>query len=261
MGGLGGRRALVTGASSGIGAAIARELAARGADLILTARRADRLDALAAELRERHRIAVDVVPVDLTAPDAAERLDRAAGDRPVDILVANAGAGRFRGFTEVPWAEQRALLELDVASLAEVVHRFAGRMRAAGRGHILTIGSILESIPVPRYATYAAAKAFVRRFSEALAAELRGSGVSVTCVSPGPTESEFQLHAGGRRAGLSRRFTMSAERCARIAVRAMLRRRRHVIPGVGPKLTVFFAWLLPRRLMGWLTARGLSPRD
>ena len=260
MDGLRGRRALVTGASSGIGAAIARELAARGADLIVTARRGDRLEALAAELRERHQVRVQTIALDLAEAGAAATLDEATAGEPVDILVANAGAGRFRDFTEVPWPEQRALLELDVASLAELVHRFATRMRAAGRGHILTIGSVLESIPVPRYATYAAAKAFVRHFSESLAAELRGSGVSVTCVSPGPTATEFHLTSGGRRADLSRRFTMSAERCARIAVRAMLRRRRHVVPGLAAKLIVLLAWLLPRRLMGWLVARSLAPR-
>jgi len=252
---------VVTGASSGIGAAIARRLAAAGADLVITARRGDRLEELAAELQRDHGVEVTRVVLDLAAPDGAAILEQAAwfGGR-VDILVSNAGIGLYRDFTAVPWERQRGLLELDVAALAELAHRFAGRMRAAGGGYILHVASILAAIPVPRYATYAGAKAFVRSFSEALSAELAGSGVSVTCVSPGPTESEFQLTSGGRRSGLSRRFTLSADRCARIAVRAMLRRRRHVIPGVGAKLSVLLAWLLPRRLMGALTARSLAPR-
>src|SRR5678815_2731094 len=130
-----GRRALVTGASSGIGAAMARQLAAWGADLVITARRGERLETLAAELRERCGVRVDCVALDLCGDGAAARLEEAAcAGAAVDILVANAGIGRVRGFTELPWAEQRDLLELDVAALAELVHRFGSRMRAAGRG-------------------------------------------------------------------------------------------------------------------------------
>jgi short-subunit dehydrogenase len=251
-------RAVVTGASSGIGAAVARQLASAGHDLVITARRGERLEALAAEVRERHGVKVDVVPLDLCAEGASGRLEEAAvAGGPVDILVANAGIGRFRNFIDVPWPEQRALLVLDVGVVTELVHRFAGRMRAAGRGYIMTVGSIVGEMPVPGYATYAGSKAFVRSFSAALASELRGSGVSVTCVSPGPTESEFHERSGGRRAGLSARFTISAETCARIAVRAMLRRRRHVAPGFGAKLSLWLAWLLPRRWVGAMSARSL----
>ncbi len=249
-------RALVTGASSGFGGALARELASRGWDLVLTARRTDRLDALAAELRAT--VKVDVVTMDLTEADAAARVLAAAG--PVDLLVNAAAFGDYRAFTEITWADHRRLLDLDLCVLTELCHRFACEARAANRpARIANISSMLALYPVPDLAVYVAAKAYIRTFSEALAAELKGTGVTVTCVCLGAVDTEWYEIAGMKPRALYRPFVMSAPRAARIAARGILRGRRVVMPGVLNKLLGVTAWLMPRRVMGALTRWLFGP--
>ncbi len=256
-----GRRALVTGASSGIGAACARLLAARGATLVITARRKDRLDALAAELRAAGTT-VDVVVADLGAPGGEAALWAAAATRPIDVLVNNAGFGHFRPFADVSPERDVEMLQLNIGSLVALTHRFVEARRAdkADRGWILNVASIAAYQSVPFFATYAASKAFVRNFSEALHHELRPSGIGVTCLAPGGTHTEFHGVAGAGVYGkLANASMLSAEAVAAIGVRAMLRGKKTVVPGVMNKLSCFFVRFVPRgvasRLAVWVTGR------
>jgi short-subunit dehydrogenase len=255
---LSGKRALVTGASSGIGAAVARELAARGAALVITARRVDRLEALAVELRKAGAT-VAVVAGDLGAPGGEDRVWKAATDGgPIEVLVNNAGFGHFRPFADVAAERDVEMLQLNVASLVALCHRFVAQNLA--RGWILNVASIAAYQSVPYFATYAASKAFVRNFSEALHYELRARGTTVTCLCPGGTHTEFHGVAGAGDYGAIANLSMlSAEKVAAIGVRAMLRGKKTVVSGVMNKLSCFFVRFVPRgvssRAAVWLTGR------
>jgi short-subunit dehydrogenase len=256
MSDLAGLRALVTGASSGIGAAIARELTARGCSLVLTARRREALDAVASACRERG-VAVDVVTSDLGKPGAASALwDAATRGGAIDIVVNNAGFGYFRAFSEVEWARDAELVQLNISSLVELSRRFVeARAGREGRAYLLNVASIAAYQSVPNMAVYAASKAFVRNFTEAMHDELRGTNVSATCVCPGSTQTEFHAVAGAGNYGwIANRSMMSAEVVARVAVRAMLARRRTVIPGFANKLACWGVRFVPRRLASALAA-------
>jgi len=247
-------RAVVTGASAGIGAAMARQLGAWGCDLVVTARRGERLEALAQELREAHSVEVTCVPLDLTDADApAQLVDAAYAGGEVDILINNAGFGEYQSFQAVPWERHARLIELNVRVVAELTHRFSERMLARGdrRGRIGNVASMLAYFSVPYFAMYAASRTFVRNFSQAAAADLSGTNVSVTCICFGGTESEFNDVAGIQVGTLYKPFLMSAPRAARKALEGVLRRRRTVVTGGLNKLVAFFTWLLPRRLMSW----------
>lgn len=251
---LSGKTALVTGASSGIGAAMARQLAAWRCDLVLTARREDRLAALAAELSAAHGVRAHVVVDDLADPAAAARLHRAASDlAAIDIVVNNAGIAAFAHYLDTDWDRHRYVLQLDVVSLCELSWRFAHDMVARGvRGHILNVASTAAIAPVVGFATYGAAKAYVLSFSQALAVELRSTGVRVTTATPGPVATEFMDVAGMEVKGFRRAALMSAERCARTCLRAMLRGSRVYAPGLVPKIMLYGHRLLPSRLNGWI---------
>jgi short-subunit dehydrogenase len=244
------RWALVTGASSGLGADFARELAARGAHVVLVARREERLKQLAAELEGRHGVRTRVVAMDLGRPEAARELhERTQADGiAVDVLVNNAGFGIFGPFLEIPWERERQMLELDVLALVELTKRFAADMVQRRFGHVLQVASIGAYQPSPTYASYSAAKSFVLSFGEALAWELRGTGVRVTVVSPGVTETEF-LEVSGQRRTLYQRLTMmQSPAVARAGVRAMLQGRTSVVPGIGNALSAWSMRFVPRRL-------------
>jgi short-subunit dehydrogenase len=252
--------ALVTGASSGIGEAIARQLAGQGADLILTARRRDRLDTLAGALRETHKVRVDVVPLDLGTPGAAQELFlRTEGEgRPIDVLVNNAGFGVHERFADVAWDRTASQLQLNILSLTELTHRFVGAMIGRGRGWILNVASLGAYMPVPSYATYAARKAYVRNFTEALAYELRGTPVHVCCLNPGATATEFMNVAGHTLPRGASLVLMSPERCARIGLRALFAGRRNVVAGWSNIFATLFLRLLPRFAITRIAALMMS---
>jgi uncharacterized protein len=257
-----GKRALVTGASSGIGAAIARELAALGVDLVLTARRRAALDAVAAECTARG-VRVDVIASDLGVPAAASALWTAArAGGPVDILINNAGFGYFRPFRAADWPRDAELLQLNITSLVELSRRFVDD-RSAGaphdRAYLVNIASIGAYQAVPHMAVYASSKAFVRNFTEALHDELRGSPISATCVCPGGTRTNFHAAAGAGNYGwLADASMMTAEAVARVAVRAMRQGKRNVIPGVLNQLACWSVRLVSRRLAAWVATRVLG---
>lgn len=236
---------VVTGASSGIGAELARQLAALGHDLVLVARRADRLEDLAAELRERHGIAVDVRPCDLADAEARARLVAdvitGPGAFPVAGLCNNAGFGLVGRAERLDRERQREMVRLNCEALHELTLAALPGMLERGEGAILNVASIAAFQPLPMLATYAATKAFVQTFSEALHAEVSDRGVSVTALCPGPVPTEFGEVAGlrgpaapGRRGVASTIPSLayvSAHDVAAQAIEGMVRGRRSVIPG------------------------------
>jgi len=246
-----GTTALVTGASSGLGAEFARQLARRGANLVLVARRADRLEELAAELRTASGITATVIAADLATarPGAALAADLASNGIVVDTLVANAGFGTFGPFDQEDPARVADEIALNVSGLVDIIHSFYPGMKERGRGALVTVASTAAYQPVPNMAVYGATKAFVLSFTEALWYEARHSGLRVLAVSPGATATEFFDVAGnGEQFGLRR---VPASDVVSRAMRILDRRRGpgSFVSGVGNGLAAFAAArLAPRRL-------------
>ncbi|HLW75228.1 MAG TPA: SDR family oxidoreductase [Gammaproteobacteria bacterium] len=244
-----GKTALVTGASSGLGAEFARQLAGMGCHLILVARREDRLLAMKAEIEAAAKTRVHVMPADLGAPDAAAALHRQvkAAGLEVDVLVNNAGFGVYGEHMRIPWEREREMLMLDVVALMQLTKLFASDMLVRGSGYVLQLSSIAAYQPSPSYAAYAATKGAVLLFGEALNYELRKSGVGVTVLSPGVTATDFLKVAGQKASLYQRLLMMQAPEVVRIGLKAMLKRKPSVIAG---RLNALIAWttrFTPRR--------------
>jgi short-subunit dehydrogenase len=186
--------ALITGASAGIGEELARIHAAQGGDLILVARREERLESLAAELRAEFSITVDVIASDLAQPGAAALLAEAVAAKGlvVDVLVNNAGFGGHGKFHDADLDREQRMIQLNITALTELTHLFLQGMVERGEGKVLNVGSTAGFLPGPLQAVYYASKAYVNSFSQAIANELEGSGVTVTVLCPGPVATEFQ---------------------------------------------------------------------
>jgi short-subunit dehydrogenase len=243
------RTALVTGASSGLGTDFARGLAARGAHLVLVARRQERLEQLAKEISETHGVRTLVVPMSLSERDAPQRLydQLATQGVSVDVLVNNAGFGLYGPFIDIPWEREHEMLELDVVALVHLTKLFVRDMVERDFGYVLQVASIGAYQPTPTYATYSAAKAFVLSFGEALSYELRRTRVRVTVVSPGVTATEF-LQVSGQKPTLYQRLAMmTSARVAEAGIRAMLRGKPSTIPGWINRLPAFSLRFTPRR--------------
>lgn len=189
--------ALVTGASSGIGAEFARYHAQKGGDVVLTARSLDKLNALATELEAAHGIKAHVFALDLGAADgAADLIEKiSAAGLQIDVLINNAGFGGQGRHVDRDLADELGMIDLNVKALVALCHHFGGEMAARGQGHILNVGSTAGFMPGPMQAIYFATKAFVDSFSQALDQELRGQGVSVTLLAPGYVETGFAERA------------------------------------------------------------------
>ena len=193
-----GKTALVTGASTGIGAVFARELAQRGCSLILTARSADRLTTLAAELQNQYKIPTLVLPADLSQPAEVATLIRTIQEqrRPVEVLVNNAGFSTCGAFHTIDPAQEAALIQVNVAAVVALTHAFVPEMVARREGLVINVASVLGFYPLPYQAVYSASKAFVRALTEALWAEYQGTGVRFFALCPGPTATEFFQRMG-----------------------------------------------------------------
>jgi len=251
-----GKRALITGASSGIGAALAKLLARDGVDLVLTARRKAQLDAVADDCRAAG-VQVDVIVADLGTPDTASVVwQTAAAAGPIDILINNAGFGYFCDFGGTEWARDAELLQLNIVSLVELSRRMVdARAQGGDRSYLVNIASIGAYQSVPSMAVYAASKAFVRNFTEGLSDELRvaRSPLSATCICPGGTTTEFHAAAGAGNYGWIANHSMSsAETVAKATIRAMVRGKRNLIPGVINKLSCWGVRWVPRRVASWM---------
>lgn len=250
-----GTTVVVTGASSGIGTELARELAARGHGVTLVARRRDRLEELAGQLRDRQGTDVRVEPCDLADQDARAALVAALREegRPAVVgLCNNAGFGSNGAFHELPVEREAEQVRLNVGAAHELTGTVLPAMVERGAGAVLNVASIAASQPLPRMATYAATKAFLLAFSEALHTELSGTGVSVTALCPGPVDTGFNAAAGiaapeGVR--LAALFRVDAGAVAAQAVDGMEAGRRTVTPGTATKALSAFGRYLPRKAL------------
>ncbi len=251
-----GRTALVTGASSGIGVDLARELARRGANVILVARRAERLAALAAELGALG-VKAEAVPCDIA--DAAARVALAAAHPGVDILVNNAGLGVFGMFGDAAWKDIGNMLEVNITALTHLTHLFAGPMAARGYGRVMMVASTAAFQPVPLYAAYAATKAYVLSLSEALNVEYGRQGVKFTTLCPGTTRSEFFDVAAQKKSMMVEKTMMTSEAVAKIGVDAMAAGKSSVVAGIANALFAFSTRLSPRALNAKIAYRLLKP--
>jgi short-subunit dehydrogenase len=254
-------RALITGASSGIGSAFARALHDRGEKLVLVARRRDRLERLAADLGGEAEAAA--IPLDLAAPGAAEQLAAEIGARGlvIDLLVNNAGMGHTSPFHEQPLDLVRAMIDLNVRALTELTRVFLPGMVARGRGRIVNVASNAAFQPVPYLNVYAATKAYVLSFTEALAGELRGTGVVVQALCPGLTDTEFLDVAETHRGLLVTRLPMmSPDDVVACSLRGLDRRRLRVIAGLPNRLLAAAQSVVPRWIVRRVTTELYRPR-
>jgi short-subunit dehydrogenase len=244
--------ALVTGASGGIGEELARLLAAGGANLVLVARSADRLAALAGELSQTHGVTASVIAQDLSAPDAVDVIagELATRQLTIDILVNNAGFGLYGPFTETPAADEARMIQVNVVALTMLTKRLLPGMVERRRGRVLNVASTAAFQPGPLMAVYYASKAYVLSFSEALSNETSGTGVTVTCLCPGPTETGFQDRARLRESRLFSAVSVgSAADVARAGYDGMMAGRAVVVPGLRNKIGVQVVRVTPRALV------------
>lgn len=254
------KTALVTGSSSGIGQDMARELAARGFDLILVARRRERLEQLAGELTAAHGVACLVLPCDLADRAQLDGLmartqEFLGGGRFLAALVNNAGTGVWDWFEKQDAATSQRDIDLNITALTTLCHAFLPLARQHGLpAYILNIASIAAFLPTPRFAVYSATKSYVLRFSEILAYELRNSTISVTCSCPGGVMTEFLEHAGQTLKGET--GMMASPEVAKLAIDAMLRGEAVQVPGMLNKASALVRFL-PRALQLPLVERSM----
>jgi uncharacterized protein len=253
-----GKTALVTGASSGIGKAFAELLAERGYDVVVTARRRERLDELAGALAARHGVKVHVLAEDLADPEAPARIaaDLAARGLAIDLLVNNAGYGVPGSYAGVSWAEHGRFLQVMVTAVCDLTYRLLPAMIERGWGRVINIASVAGMVPAPAgHTLYGASKAFVIRFSEALAAENAARGVHVTAVCPGFTYSEFHDVTGTRAKmqSVPALLWLDAPRVAREGYDAVMRGQSVVVNGRIYRLLVWLNGALPPSLARWVS--------
>jgi uncharacterized protein len=241
------RVTLITGASAGIGTELARVFASRGHRLALVARRADRLEALAAEITAAGGAASIVIPCDLAQPDSGDRIAEAlaAAGVEVEYVVNNAGFGKFGRAIKIDRGQQLGIIAVNIRALTDLSLRFSEQL-VRNRGGILNVGSVAAFLPGPGMAVYYASKAYVLSFTEALHEELGPLGVRVTALCPGPVPSEFQSRAGFRPGFDSAVLNVSATDVALAGYRGLMANKRAVIPGVGVKIVPFLLRFFPR---------------
>lgn len=255
-----GRWALVTGASAGIGTAVARELAARGVNLILTARRRERLESLAVEFRGKG-IDTRIITADLNDPAAPQQIyDATEGaGLAVDIVINNAGFGQYGAFEAGRIEQELGMVRVNCEAVVHVARLFVPRMIERRRGWMLMVASTASFQPIPYYTTYAATKVFDRFFALGLAAEVERFNVKVTALCPGPTETEFFDISGSP--GVFRRFGIQAvDEVARKGVDALVRGKRTFVPNRKGVLTGFLVRFVPTGTITRVLEKGLRPK-
>jgi uncharacterized protein len=253
-----GKWALITGASAGIGVALARELAAGGANLVMTARRKDRLDELARELETKFKIKTEVFTADLAQPNAAETIFAFTERRGlrIDLLVNNAGFGAYGELHTVEPARLLDMVQVNCGAVVHLTRLYLPQMVECRSGDILILASTASFQAVPYISTYAATKAFDLLFAEGLAEEMKPYGVRVCALCPGSTESEFAVVAGQEK---FRRKAETAEKVARVGLQALAAGKSYVISGLGNYLGTFGERLVPRRMVTRVAAGMFKP--
>jgi uncharacterized protein len=248
--------ALVTGASSGIGAELAKALARRKIPLVLTARRLDRLEQLQAELVQQHGVEVEVIAHDLSDSQAAEKLCEELDRRglKISMLINNAGFGWYGDFVEQEPQQIESLLDVNVIALTKLTRLLAPAMAQRGQGRVLNVASTIAFTPAARMAMYSASKAYVLALSQALDMELRPKGVRVSVLCPGFTETEFNDVADWPATGLMKVLMLKAPHVAEAGIAGLLRGKRVIIPGWHFKLTALVVRFIPRSILLRLTA-------
>jgi uncharacterized protein len=245
--------ALITGASKGIGKAIAETLASRGYDLLLVARSADLLQQVSEEIQSFSKRNCKWFSVDLAGEQSAEKVfDWCTQNQfEVSILVNNAGYGLSGPFEKYSSEEHADMLRVNIVTLTKLTRLFLPQLLKRPAGYILNIGSTAAYQAVPYLSAYSASKAYVLSFSRGLCQELKKTSVSVTCICPGPTDTNFVNRANVGRKGqrAAEKFNMSPQTVAHIAVESLFRRRPEVITGGANKLSAFFAWLMPKPMV------------
>jgi len=251
------QRALVTGASSGIGRAFAVTLAAAGTDLVLVARRRDRLDELAAQLRGEHGTDVEVLVADLTDDADLATVEARLGDEtvPVDLLVNNAGFATSGRFADLPVDGEITEIALNVLAPVRLTRAALPGMVDRGHGGVVNVSSIVALQPLPHWATYAATKAYLTSFSEAVHEEVRVRGVVVLALMPGFTHTEFHGHVGPPPVGIPGAMWMDADKVVKSGLAALERRRATRVPGVLNRIVATLLRATPRAVSRRMVAR------
>lgn len=259
--------ALITGASFGIGAAFAQALATRKTDLVLVARSEDKLNQLAQELQQKHDIKVEVLVQDLIVPGAAKSVFEAVTqkDITVDVLINNAGFGAYGAFSDISLPKQLEMIQLNILSLVDLTYQFLPQMQQRGSGTIINLGSIASFYPLPYMSVYAATKAFVLSFSEALWAENQAKGVKVLAVCPGPTKTNFfdtanfEEFASG---GAGNQASATPESVVRDTLKALEGQASHVVSGGFPnQILVNLTRFFPRDTLVKLVEQRFRPKN
>jgi short-subunit dehydrogenase len=256
-----GKRALITGASSGLGLEFADLLAVQKVNLVLAARRQEPMEKLASDLRRKYGVDVLVEAIDLSSPGAPDRLKSSLDARSVaiDILVNNAGYGLHGDFRKTPIERTVNMIQLNITALTELTYLFGRDMATRRSGHILLVASLLAFQAVPNYAAYAASKAYVLALGEALHEEFRQHGVVVTSLCPGHTATGFDAAAGAATSPLLRVLTMNPRPVADSGIRALLQGRAMAIPGLPNKMAAFSNRLTPRAMQRATMRRIMGP--
>ena len=253
-------RVLITGASAGIGWALAERFAKAGHDLVLVARNLERLQALKNQLEKNHNITVSVFQCDLTQKSQIQDFLEQVADLKIDIVINNAGFGDYGLFTGLELAKQLELIDLNISALVYLTHHFAKKFTEEKPGStkkILNVASVAGFTAGPLMASYFASKAFVVSFSKALACELKPLGVQVSCLCPGPTHSEFAKRAGVDNK-LAFNFGMSATAVADITYKKLMQGKTIIITGLQNKLLVMLMKILPYQLLTWINKKILQ---
>jgi short-subunit dehydrogenase len=256
--------ALITGASGGLGYEFARIFAREGYDLVLVARSADKLAAIGSDLEKKHGVSVRVIPMDLSEASAAEVLFDEIGEAgtEIDVLVNNAGFTVFGLFAETDVRRELELLQVNIVALTHLTKLFLPAMLERGRGKILNVSSTAAFQPGPLMAVYYASKAYVLSFSEALAEEMSGRGVTVTALCPGPTETGFQKRGGLEKSRIvAGRQIAKAGPVARAGYRGLMKGERVVIPGAMNRVIAEGMRFMPRRLATRVVLKAQEARE
>jgi len=252
---------LITGAGSGIGAALAKRCAAEGFNLILLGRNEEQIRDLKASLLEHHQIIVQTLVLDLLSPDAAAYVHKKCHQEGwvVRILINNAGLGQWGMFEQLSVDEMREMLQLNQSVLVELCHFFIPMLKEVPYAHILNVASTAAFQPTPYFSVYAASKSFILSFSQSLRYELRGSKVNVSCLCPGPTDTPFFDKVGFDMVNYAKGAIMQPKEVADVAIRGLMEKKAIIVPGFSNSIGAMLSRHFPRKWMVGLIGKFFKP--